>query len=48
MVSLGCPWLRTGTPAFNGVDAAAVRAWADASGLTVSPRGRIRDEVLEA
>jgi amphi-Trp domain-containing protein len=35
-------------PAFNGVDTAAVRAWAAANGLTVSPRGRIKDEVIEA
>ena len=35
-------------PAFNGVDTAAVRAWAAAHGLTVSPRGRIKDEVLKA
>ncbi|HEX2072803.1 MAG TPA: histone-like nucleoid-structuring protein Lsr2 [Geodermatophilus sp.] len=35
-------------PAFNGVDTAAVRAWAAANGLTVSPRGRIKDEVLKA
>jgi amphi-Trp domain-containing protein len=35
-------------PAFNGVDTAAVRAWAAANGLTVSPRGRIKDEVLQA
>ena len=33
---------------FNGVDTAAVRAWAAANGLTVSPRGRIKDEVLKA
>ena len=36
------------TPAFNGVDTAALRAWAAANGLTVSPRGRIKDEVLRA
>lgn len=35
-------------PASNGVDTAAVRAWAAANGLTVSPRGRIKDEVLQA
>lgn len=35
-------------PAFNGVDTAAVRAWAAANGVTVSPRGRIKDEVIEA
>jgi amphi-Trp domain-containing protein len=38
----------TGKSAFNGVDTAAVRAWAAANGLTVSPRGRIKDEVLQA
>jgi amphi-Trp domain-containing protein len=32
-----------GKSAFNGVDTAAVRAWAAANGVTVSPRGRIRD-----
>jgi amphi-Trp domain-containing protein len=37
-----------GKPTFNGVDTAAVRAWAAANGLTVSPRGRIKDEVLQA
>jgi amphi-Trp domain-containing protein len=37
-----------GKPAFNGVDTAAVRAWAAANGLTVSPRGRVKDEVLKA
>jgi amphi-Trp domain-containing protein len=37
-----------GQSAFNGVDTAAVRAWAAANGLTVSPRGRIKDEVLQA
>jgi amphi-Trp domain-containing protein len=35
-------------PAVNGVDTAAVRAWAAANGLTVSPRGRIKDEVFQA
>ena len=38
----------TGKPSFNGVDNAAVRAWAAAYGVTVSPRGRIKDEVIEA
>ena len=38
----------TGEPSFNGVDNAAVRAWAAANGVTVSPRGRIKDEVIEA
>jgi amphi-Trp domain-containing protein len=37
-----------GKSAFNGVDTAAVRAWAAANGLTVSPRGRIKDEVIQA
>ena len=37
-----------GKPAFNGVDTAAVRAWAAANGVFVSPRGRIKDEVIEA
>jgi amphi-Trp domain-containing protein len=39
---------RAGKSAFNGVDTAAVRAWAAANGLTVSPRGRIKDEVIQA
>jgi len=38
----------TGRSASNGVDTAAVRAWAGANGLSVSPRGRIKDEVLQA
>jgi hypothetical protein len=38
----------TGEPSFNGVDYSAVRAWAAANGVTVSPRGRIKDEVIEA
>lgn len=38
----------TGQSTSNGVDTAAVRAWAAANGLTVSPRGRIKDEVLQA
>ncbi len=37
-----------GKSSFNGVDTAAVRAWAAANGMTVSPRGRIKDEVLQA
>jgi amphi-Trp domain-containing protein len=32
----------------NGVDTAAVRAWAAANGLTVSPRGRIKEKVIKA
>jgi amphi-Trp domain-containing protein len=38
----------TAKPAFNGVDTAAVRAWAGANGVSVSTRGRIKDEVLKA
>ena len=34
--------------AFQGFDPAAVRAWAAGNGFTVSARGRIRAEVLEA
>jgi amphi-Trp domain-containing protein len=37
-----------GKSSFNGIDSAAVRAWAAANGVTVSPRGRIKDEVLQA
>ena len=37
-----------GKSAFNGVDTTAVRAWAAAHGIAVSPRGRIKDEVIEA
>jgi hypothetical protein len=33
---------------FSGFDPAAVRAWAASNGYTVSARGRIRAEVLEA
>jgi amphi-Trp domain-containing protein len=39
---------RAGRPSSNGVDTAAVRAWAAANGLAVSPRGRIKEEVLKA
>ena len=35
-------------PAVNGVDTAAVRAWAAANGVSVPPRGRIKDEVIKA
>jgi len=35
-------------PAFAGVDPAAVRAWAKGKGIDVSPRGRIRADVVEA
>jgi amphi-Trp domain-containing protein len=38
----------TGQSTSNGVDTAAVRAWAATNGLSVSPRGRIKDEVLQA
>jgi hypothetical protein len=31
-----------GKPSSYGVDSAAVRAWAEANGLTSSPRGRIK------
>ena len=33
---------------FNGFDPAAVRAWAASNGFSVSTRGRIKAEVLEA
>ncbi|MCU1615272.1 MAG: LSR2-like protein [Frankiales bacterium] len=35
-------------PAFAGIDPAAVRAWAKGNGVDVSPRGRIRADVIEA
>jgi hypothetical protein len=35
-------------PAFSGVDPAAVRAWAHSNGITVSPRGRIKADVITA
>ncbi len=35
------------TPAFSEVDPAAVRAWAAAQGIKVSPRGRIGKNVIE-
>ncbi len=34
--------------AFEGFDPAAVRAWAASNGYSVSPRGRIKAQVLEA
>jgi nucleoid-associated protein Lsr2 len=34
-------------PAYSGVDPAAVRAWAAGQGIEVSPRGRIRADVVE-
>ena len=37
-----------GKLALNGVDTAAVRARAAANGIAVSPRGRTKDEVIEA
>jgi Lsr2 len=33
--------------AYTGYDPAAVRAWAAGQGITVSPRGRIRADVVE-
>src|SRR4051812_12538929 len=35
-------------PVFTGVDPAAVRAWAKGNGIEVSPRGRLKADVLEA
>jgi hypothetical protein len=34
-------------PAYSGYDPAAVRAWAAGQGIEVSPRGRIRADVVE-
>jgi hypothetical protein len=34
-------------PAYSGVDPAAVRAWAAGRGIEVSPRGRIKADVVE-
>lgn len=34
-------------PAYSGYDPAAVRAWAAGQGITVSPRGRIKADVVE-
>ena len=39
---------RADKSAVNGVDTAAVRAWAAANGVSVPPRGRIKDEVIKA
>jgi hypothetical protein len=39
---------RQAKPAFAGVDPAAVRAWAKGNGVEVSPRGRIKADVIEA
>ena len=35
-------------PAFTCVDPAAVRAWAKGNGIDVSPRGRLKADVLQA
>jgi nucleoid-associated protein Lsr2 len=35
-------------PTFAAVDPAAVRAWAKGKGINVSPRGRIKADVIEA
>ena len=35
-------------PAFSDVDPAAVRAWAHGNGVAVSPRGRIKADVVAA
>jgi hypothetical protein len=34
-------------PAYSGYDPAAVRAWAAGNGIEVSPRGRIKADVVE-
>ena len=34
-------------PAYSGYDPAAVRAWAAGQGIKVSPRGRIKADVVE-
>jgi hypothetical protein len=34
-------------PAYSGYDPAAVRAWAKGQGIVVSPRGRIKADVVE-
>jgi|SRR3954453_2415205 hypothetical protein len=34
-------------PAYSGSDPAAVRAWAKGQGIEVSPRGRIKADVVE-
>jgi hypothetical protein len=34
-------------PGFSGYDPAAVRAWAAGNGIEVSPRGRIKADVVE-
>jgi amphi-Trp domain-containing protein len=38
---------KVGKPASNGVDTAAVRVWAAANGVSVSPRGRLKNEVIK-
>jgi Lsr2 len=35
------------TPAYSGYDPLAVRAWAKGRGIEVSPRGRIKADVVE-
>ena len=39
---------RTAAKSSGGVDTAAIREWAEANGYAVSPRGRIKAEVIEA
>jgi nucleoid-associated protein Lsr2 len=34
-------------PAYSGYDPAAVRAWAAGQGITVSPRGRIKADIVD-
>ena len=38
---------RPAKPAYSGFDPAAVRAWARGQGIEVSPRGRIKADVVQ-
>lgn len=45
--SRGRRTVQPGKPAYSGYDPAAVRAWAAGRGIEVSPRGRIKADVVE-
>ena len=45
--SAGPRGAQSAKPAYSGYDPAAVRAWAAGQGIEVSPRGRIKADVVE-
>jgi hypothetical protein len=45
--SAGSRGAQAAKPAYSGYDPAAVRAWATGNGIDVSPRGRIKADVVE-